>query len=272
MTVPFSGRPPIVAVPSPNHPQINPTTPNADAIKGVLVARLAATAGQQSASEQLNESEFRLVDDELLIKTNLSRTMLPVVLNADAERTMKVTLQEYGVSGIRIKLLPSAPVSAKATRDTPRSAATIDASFKRLANSALKLNEISNKLAKQVEQIDLALKRLNLGVTAWVTIRREEDEDGHYLGEQVGYTRYGNRWCVVLRTFSGMEADPSGPDENVWAFTDAPRQLRIRATEHIPKLLESLCHEADEMVKQLTPRVEDLENVTSALISSGGAR
>ena len=87
MTLSFTGRPPVVAVPA----QVpSPVTPNATAIKIVLAERLT-TAKQISASDAVLVSEARLIEDELQIHTQLSKTMLPVVLNPKAERVMRET-------------------------------------------------------------------------------------------------------------------------------------------------------------------------------------
>ena len=65
-----------------------------DALHTALVSALAAVKGQQSASEQIEESTLKLNGNTLEIHTTLSKTMLPVVLNADAEKTMKAVLRE----------------------------------------------------------------------------------------------------------------------------------------------------------------------------------
>ncbi len=65
-----------------------------ESLHSALVSALAAVKGQQSASEQIEESTLKLNGNTLEIHTTLSKTMLPVVLNADAEKTMKAVLRE----------------------------------------------------------------------------------------------------------------------------------------------------------------------------------
>ncbi|MGA8937926.1 MAG: DNA polymerase III subunit gamma/tau [Acidobacteriaceae bacterium] len=86
-----------------------------DAIHTALVAALAAVKGQQSASEQIEDSTLKLNGNTIEIHTPLSKTMLPVVLNADAERTLKAVLRDRAAS-LTLKLLPGVPAKAAAPK------------------------------------------------------------------------------------------------------------------------------------------------------------
>jgi DNA polymerase-3 subunit gamma/tau len=81
--------------------------PDLAALHTKLIAALAATKGQQSASEQLEESTLTLNGNTLKIQTTLTKTMLPVVLNAEAERTLKSVLRDAGVGSLKLVLLPA---------------------------------------------------------------------------------------------------------------------------------------------------------------------
>jgi DNA polymerase-3 subunit gamma/tau len=81
-------------------------------LQSALVSALAAIKGQQSASEQIEESTLKLNGNTLEIYTTLSKTMLPVVLNADAERTMKTVLREANAGTLTLKLVPGAPAAS----------------------------------------------------------------------------------------------------------------------------------------------------------------
>ena len=90
-----------------------PADLNLDALHTALVSALAAVKGQQSASEQIEDSTLKLNGNTLEIHTTLSKTMLPVILNADAERTMKAALREANAGALILKLVPGvAPSSA----------------------------------------------------------------------------------------------------------------------------------------------------------------
>jgi DNA polymerase-3 subunit gamma/tau len=111
---------------APSGPQLVPAIPpvtsesapadlDLDAIHTALVSALAAVKGQQSASEQIEESTLKLNNNTLEIHTILSKTMLPVVLNADAEKTMKAVLREQA-GALTLKLIPGAPAANSAPK------------------------------------------------------------------------------------------------------------------------------------------------------------
>ena len=81
------------------------------ALQTAVVAALSATKGQTSAAEQLEEARWTRRDDVLEIQTTLSKTMLPVVVNVEADRILKATLRSLGHAGLTLKLLPGTPAS-----------------------------------------------------------------------------------------------------------------------------------------------------------------
>jgi DNA polymerase-3 subunit gamma/tau len=96
---------------------LDPTT-----LQSTLAAALAANKGQTSAAEQIEDAELTLTTDTLTIQTTLSKTMLPVLINADAERILKSTLRDHA-PGLKLVLLPGAPAAASAPKK-PRAAAS----------------------------------------------------------------------------------------------------------------------------------------------------
>ncbi len=229
----------------------------------------------------MKECEFSIVGDTIEIQTTLSKTMLPVIFNSDAERTLHAALEQRGEGKYKIRLL-ARPTGTKepvpAVEELQQSVSisdsdsnAISAPFKKLIESAAKLNKVSDQLTSQIEEIDGALKRLNLGVSAWVTVEEEMDEDdSSWSREELGYTRIGNRWGVALKTSSGFFGDPSQTDGNFYSFSDAPRELRIRAVRQIPRLIECLSVEAENMIATLAPKVEEVAELIHTLNSLGG--
>jgi DNA polymerase-3 subunit gamma/tau len=79
------------------------------AMQSSLAAALAAAKGHQSASEQIEDAIFSVEGDVLSIQTTLSKTMLPVVINAEAERILQAALRDCSTGRpamLRLKLLP----------------------------------------------------------------------------------------------------------------------------------------------------------------------
>ncbi|MBW4039905.1 MAG: DNA polymerase III subunit gamma/tau [Acidobacteria bacterium] len=101
----------------------DPAAPDQARIHAALVAALAAVKGQQSASEQIEDATLNITGSTLEIQTNLSKTMLPVILNADAERILKAALREAYTGTLTLRLLPGTPPPSGTPRK-PRQAAS----------------------------------------------------------------------------------------------------------------------------------------------------
>ena len=102
------------------------------ALQLACVKALAATKGQQSASEQIEESEFKLNGDTLEIQTTMSATMLPVMINADADRILKTVLRQQNAGTLKLKLIPGTPSAAPAKKSnkTPTAGSAADLAAK----------------------------------------------------------------------------------------------------------------------------------------------
>jgi DNA polymerase-3 subunit gamma/tau len=89
-------------------------------LQAAMVAALAAVKGQQSASEQIEESTFSLNGESLEIQTNLSEKMLPVGINAEAEKVLNATLRAQPGTSLatvkKLRLLPGAPTASAAPK------------------------------------------------------------------------------------------------------------------------------------------------------------
>jgi DNA polymerase-3 subunit gamma/tau len=93
------------------------------ALQQAIVNALAATKGQTSASEQIEDADFKLNGDTLEIQTTLSATMLPMLINAEADRILKTTLRTQNAGTLKIKLLPGAPASTPKPKSNKPAAA-----------------------------------------------------------------------------------------------------------------------------------------------------
>ena len=103
--------PPVTAIP-PTAPETTPIPPVSPAgievavLQTAAVAALAAIKGQTSAAEQLEDAAWKLNGSLVEIQTTVSPTMLPLVINAEAERTIKATLRDNGAAHLQLRLLP----------------------------------------------------------------------------------------------------------------------------------------------------------------------
>jgi len=142
----------------------------------------------------------------------------------------------------------------------------VQKSFQQLAVRAANLNTVSDELGKSIEELDAALKKLNLGVTAWVTFARGGDESGEYWStRELGYSKISNRWGIALRTCSGEYSYPERDSEETWPFNDAPRWMRIEGINHIPELIDELGEEAEKTTQRIREKVGEAQQLAATI-------
>ena len=120
--------------------------------------------------------------------------------------------------------------------------AKVQSSFQQLSKVAADLNAVSDELGKCVADLDAALKKLNLGVTTWIEVRRREDaQTGDYSADYLGYAKIAGKWGIALSRAAGnLNYGPDDGPEEEWAFNEGPRELRLASIEKIPELLNKL--------------------------------
>lgn len=146
----------------------------------------------------------------------------------------------------------------------------VSASYAELSSVATDLNAVSDALGKAISDIDEGLKKLNLGVTAWVGVQEFggiDDQDHTYTVEELGYAKINGKWGIALRVRSGDYARPNDDDESVeaWLFNEAGRALRLKAIKKIPELLGKLNEEATKVTKELQAQLADAQEVAGAV-------
>jgi len=112
--------PALAAAPTPISQPVPDVLPALAAVAGeatpqdAVVAALAA-ARQSSAADAMADAVWTVADGEASVQTELSKTMLPVVMNADAEKIVRSTLRDAGVSRLTV-LAGAATAAAKKRR------------------------------------------------------------------------------------------------------------------------------------------------------------
>jgi DNA polymerase-3 subunit gamma/tau len=74
-------------------------------------------ARQSSAADAMEDAVWTIVEGEARIQTELSKTMLPVVMNAEAEKMVRATARDAGVP--RLTLLPGSPTGGDSKKAKP---------------------------------------------------------------------------------------------------------------------------------------------------------
>jgi hypothetical protein len=134
----------------------------------------------------------------------------------------------------------------------------VQTSYKQLTVASTSLNTASDGLGEAMSVFDAALQKLNLGISAWVAVSGNDDEDGGWWSRESGYTKIGDKWGIALKTASGNYGCPDRDSVEKWLFDDAPRWMRIEAVARIPDLLEALLRQAEDTTKKIKDKTEEV--------------
>jgi len=150
---------------------------------------------------------------------------------------------------------------------TDSKTAKIQAHFKNLTSIAPVLNAASDELTKAIRGLDQALKKLNIGLSVWVTfaVRHEDSGDDEYDLEQIGYTKLNGEWGLGLRRIWGNERFDTQYQDGPWLFSDAPRDMRLRSTDKIPDVIEELGKEAVKTTKAMQQKSLEVRELAGAI-------
>jgi DNA polymerase-3 subunit gamma/tau len=90
-----------------------------------LVVEALTTAKQTSAADAMTDAAWTIADGEARIQTELSKTMLPVVMNGEAEKTIRNTLCAAGI--LKLTLLPGAAAPEAQKKARPARSGSVQA-------------------------------------------------------------------------------------------------------------------------------------------------
>ncbi len=146
-------------------------------------------------------------------------------------------------------------------------ATKVQANFQSLSAVASSLNTASDELTRVIGTLDEALKKLNLGLTVWVTFadRSDENDPSRYDVDQIGYCRVSDKWGISLRHIWGHEAFDAHNEDGPWLFTNGPRELRLRSVDKIADLIEALSKEASATTKKIQEKTKEVGELARAI-------
>ena len=151
--------------------------------------------------------------------------------------------------------------SLASAKQPPKHEATerVEASYKQLSLAASNLNSASDELGKVIGVLDKAIKKLNLGLSAWVAVSGNDAcaPDGcKWWSREIGYGKVEDKWGIALRESEGDHRFGDEDSSEVWLFNDAPRWMRVEAIGKIPELLERLVKQTEETTKTIKKKTE----------------
>jgi hypothetical protein len=132
-----------------------------------------------------------------------------------------------------------------------------------LSSTAVTLTVASRRLGAAITQLNEAFKKLNLGITAWVSTCTSDGNSYVTEYEEIGYARHKGTWGICIR--QTIEGHAPEPEETIWHFEDAPREMRIRGAEYLNQLVEKMNDTAKETTQKITERATDAEELATTI-------
>jgi DNA polymerase-3 subunit gamma/tau len=103
------------------HLVVVPTAPiDLAVLQSAMIAGLRAVKQQQSAADAIEDASFSAGTGSVVLQTTLSKTLLPAVINTEAERILKSVLVQHA-PGLKLQLLSGAAAATPAPKK-PRAA------------------------------------------------------------------------------------------------------------------------------------------------------
>jgi hypothetical protein len=138
-----------------------------------------------------------------------------------------------------------------------------------LTNAAQNLNELTDRLTAQVGEIETTINKLNLGVST--TVEVESSSDPALLTTyvvRIGYGKVGGKWGFIIDDFIDEDSENT---YQMWAFKDAPRDLRLKVVERIPRLLEALVTTSIKLASDINGKIDLTKELVSVLCQTSPA-
>jgi DNA polymerase III subunit gamma/tau len=85
---------------------------SAEELQKTAVDALSGAKNQDTAADALADAEWVVTESEVRVQTELSKTMLPMVVNAEAEKLVKAALRDAGAGALKLVLLPGVKTAA----------------------------------------------------------------------------------------------------------------------------------------------------------------
>jgi DNA polymerase-3 subunit gamma/tau len=86
--------------------------PSAETLQKAATEALLDAKNQATPADAIADAEWLVADGEVRVQTELSKTMLPMVINAEAERLIKAALRNAGAGALKLVLLPGVKTAA----------------------------------------------------------------------------------------------------------------------------------------------------------------
>jgi DNA polymerase-3 subunit gamma/tau len=107
------------ATPAPAAVQPPAGTPSAEAFQRAATEALMSAKSQGSAADALADAAWTVEAGEIRVQTELSKTMLPMVVNPEADKIVRAAIRAAGAGPLKLVLLPGAANANAAKKPRP---------------------------------------------------------------------------------------------------------------------------------------------------------
>jgi len=132
-------------------------------------------------------------------------------------------------------------------------AVSLEKALVRARTIAPKLGSSTDTLNKAIEEVEAALKALRLGVQA--SIMLVED---HQIGEELSliFAKFGQNWQLIVQDNNSETWEP---------LTNSSRELRLRAVELLPALVDELVRQAEQELERVSQATDSAKQLAATL-------
>lgn len=157
--------------------------------------------------------------------------------------------------------MPRRPIKAL---ESPQDFAAL---LERAQKIAPQLGAATDELNQSIIRFEQALAGLHLGVSAYIELGREPIYDGNNMEagehiEQITFSKTDGAWR--LRYENGTDGDEPEHWRSVH-LVSAPREVRMRAVDHLPRMLQEMIDEAENATTRVTAKAKKLDTVTTLI-------
>jgi len=145
---------------------------------------------------------------------------------------------------------------------------SVEATLSKLAYVSDSLNKSSDSLSGQILEVESALQRYGLGVSAWVMIWSWEVEVP-VIGAMdtnvtrmlcLGYGKNCGKWGLLI-----SECEDVPWEGNVSFLREESRDMKLEAVGKLPDLLKQLLKKATEVANEATAKADVTREIAASL-------
>jgi hypothetical protein len=145
---------------------------------------------------------------------------------------------------------------------------SVEATLSKLAYVSDSLNKSSDSLSAQILEVESALQRYCLGVSAWVMIS-SWDVEVPVIGAMdtnvtrmscLGYGKFCGKWGLLI-----SECEDIPFEGNVSFLREASRDVKLEAVGKLPDLLKALLKKATDMATEATAKAQVTREIAASL-------